>query len=268
MKKIALHGVPRSGTTWVGSIFDSSENVSFKNQPLFSYAFKSRLNDSSSKLDIDCFFEDINISDDYFINQLEEKKNKQIPVFKKKQLTHIVYKETRYHNILKNLLKKDNEIKVIGIVRNPKSVISSWYHANKEFNQCEWDLLIEWQSAKKKNLDNEHEFYGYNKWKEVSHMFIDLKERYPTQFYLIEYSKLLRETILVIKDLFDFCEISYSQQTEDFLKQSSSINANIDPYSVFRKTQNDAKWKDTLPREIIDYIDKDLLNTSLAEFNT
>ena len=45
--KVAIHGVPRSGTTWLGSIFDSSPNVIYRNQPLFSYAFKSYLSEHS-----------------------------------------------------------------------------------------------------------------------------------------------------------------------------------------------------------------------------
>ena len=37
---ISIHGVPRSGTSWLGQILDSSPKVRYKFQPLFSYAFK------------------------------------------------------------------------------------------------------------------------------------------------------------------------------------------------------------------------------------
>ena len=47
-KTIALFGVPRSGTSWLGQIFDSCPDVIYKYQPLFSYAFKNRLNMQSS----------------------------------------------------------------------------------------------------------------------------------------------------------------------------------------------------------------------------
>ena len=44
MKRIGLHGVPRSGTSWLGNIFNSSPDLTYKHQPLYSYAFKNYLN--------------------------------------------------------------------------------------------------------------------------------------------------------------------------------------------------------------------------------
>ena len=56
MHKIALHSVPRSGSTWLGEILNSSENVKYCFQPLFSYKFKNFLDERSSKDDINNFF--------------------------------------------------------------------------------------------------------------------------------------------------------------------------------------------------------------------
>ena len=36
---VGVHGVPRSGTSWLGQILNASKKVNFKFQPLFSYAF-------------------------------------------------------------------------------------------------------------------------------------------------------------------------------------------------------------------------------------
>jgi len=57
MKKIALHSVPRSGSSWIGQILNSSPKVNYKFQPLFSYAFKGYLDENSSRERIDEFFE-------------------------------------------------------------------------------------------------------------------------------------------------------------------------------------------------------------------
>lgn len=46
-------------------------------------------------------------------------------MFEKNEITHIVYKEVRYHHIIKNLLLKDSSIKIIGIIRNPLATINS-----------------------------------------------------------------------------------------------------------------------------------------------
>ena len=65
---IGIHGVPRSGTNWLGQIFNSQPNVNFKFQPLFSYAFKDYLDENSTEEEIQQFFEEIAISDNYFLS--------------------------------------------------------------------------------------------------------------------------------------------------------------------------------------------------------
>ncbi len=154
MKKIAIHSVPRSGSSWIGQIFNSSPTVNFKFQPLFSYAFKSALNEKSSKNEIDTFFKDISQSDDDFLIQQDKIDNGNYPKFKKNNLfTHIAYKEVRYHNIQENMLKINSDIIVIGIVRNPYAVINSFLKAPREFRKdLNWNELDEWQYANKKNL--------------------------------------------------------------------------------------------------------------------
>ncbi len=37
---IGLHGAPRSGTTWIGQIFNSAPQVAFRFQPFFAHAFR------------------------------------------------------------------------------------------------------------------------------------------------------------------------------------------------------------------------------------
>ena len=59
MQRIAIHSVPRSGSTWLGQIFNSSSLVIYKYQPLFSYAFKGRLSPQSTNNKIVQFFDEI-----------------------------------------------------------------------------------------------------------------------------------------------------------------------------------------------------------------
>ena len=155
----------------------------------------------------------------------------------------------------------------MGIIRNPKSVISSWYNAPKEFNKKEWDLIREWKNADLKNQGRIEEFYGYNKWKEVGMLFLELKQNYPERFYLINYKNLLNNTLNEIDTLFKFCGLTITQQTVDFINKSKEIDLSDDAYAVYRKNQTDDKWRTTLPQEIINEIDKDLSGTMLEEFN-
>jgi hypothetical protein len=174
MKKVAIHSVPRSGSTWLGSIFDSHPNVAYRYQPLFSYTHKGVLTPNSSKKEIDTFFQDILYTTDDFVLQKAAIEAGKIPSFFKESPTHIVYKEVRYHHILSNLLEQDNEIIVIGLIRNPFAVIHSWLNAPKEFRKdLGWKEMEEWQFAPKKNLNKPEEFNGFEKWKEVRDLFFD-----------------------------------------------------------------------------------------------
>ena len=117
IERIGIWGVPRSGTSWLGQIFNSSAHTIYRFQPLFSYAFKHGLSEFSSKSEIDNFFHKISISDDDFVvNGMLSSSDKSILSFKKKKITHIVMKHVRYLNIIKNLSHKCDNIKLIGIV--------------------------------------------------------------------------------------------------------------------------------------------------------
>jgi hypothetical protein len=256
MKRIAIHSAPRSGSTWLGSIFDSHPNVAYRFQPLFSYGHKSQLNEESTKNDIDRFFNDILQTTDDFVLQKEAIEKKIVPHFRKDSPTHLVYKEVRYHNIIENLLEKDNEIKIIGLIRNPLAVINSWLRAPKEFKkELGWKESEEWRYAPKKNLNKSEEFNGFEKWKEVSHLFLNLNKKFPERFKLINYDELIINTQKTAEELFKFCNLNLSPQTIQFISTSKTSD-NKDAYSVYKTKTSDTGWKKTLP----EYISKEILN--------
>lgn len=256
MNKIALHSVPRSGSSWLGSIFDSSPQVAYRFQPLFSYGHKSQINEVSSKKAIDNFFKDIFHTKDKFVQQKQAISEKRVPEFSKGTISHIVYKEVRYHHIINNLLEKNTDIKIVGLVRNPFAVVNSWLNAPKEFRKEKgWKVEEEWRFATKKNLGRVEESNGYERWKEVCFMFLKLKDLYPKQFYLVNYDDLLSDTVEEVKQLFKFVEISYTSQTDNFITQSSS-HQNDDAYAVFKQKTNDLGWQSSLP----EFIQNDIKN--------
>ncbi len=267
MKRIAIHSVPRSGSTWLGQIFNSNPNVKYAYQPLFSYALKGYLKEDSSKEEIAAFYQELLLTDDDFINQKEAKEKKLIPEFKKNDIiTHVVYKEVRYHNIVANLLEKDKEVKVIGLVRNPLAVIASWLLAPKEFRKdLGWNESEEWQFASKKNLNKPEEFNGFEKWKEVTDLFLALEKKYPSRFKLVDYNDLLTDTATTVKEIFHFCEIPFTEETEHFMAQTKQVN-NADAYSVFKTKKLDNQWEDSLDQQIVKAITTDLENTPLEKF--
>ena len=263
--KVAIFSVPRSGSSWLGQIFNSSPNVAYRFQPLFSYAFKARLDEKSSTVEIDQFHNDILSSDDDFLLQKKNITGNHLYEFEKKAITHLVWKEVRYLNIIENLLKK-YDIKIISLVRNPFAVISSWLKAPKEFRKdLGWKELEEWKYAKKKNLNKKEEFNGFEKWKEVAHLFLKLEAKYPTKFIILKYNTLFQKTIETTERIFNFVDLNMTNQTIEFIKESKSRDDD-DPYGVFKIRENDDNWKIELDKLIVKEIFNELNNTELEKF--
>jgi len=266
MNKIAIHSVPRSGSTWLGSIFDSHPNVAYRYQPLFSYSFKSELKTNSTKKEIEDFFRRITLSNDPFINQITAKEKGIVPSFSKQEPLVTVYKEVRYHHIIKNLLIQTPEIKVIGLIRHPLATLYSWINAPKEFRaDLDWIILEEWKLAPKKNKGLEEEFNGYEKWKEVANLFEILKKEFPTNFYLLRYDELLDSPETTVKHLFNFVNLDFNIQTLNFLQASTSKELK-DSYSVFKTKKKDDAWTNNLDKDIVNYINNDLKGTNLEKY--
>ena len=259
---IGIHGVPRSGTSWLAQIFNSHPDVNFKFQPLFSYAFKDYLNEHSSAFEIERFFEEIAISDDYFLNLKDPVIHQNYPVFNKnKTFTTLVFKQIRYHHIIENILRKNQMVKFIFTIRNPLAVMNSWIHTEMEFKP-EWKLDEEWRYAKKKNRNRVEEYFGYAKWKEAVNIFLNLNEKYPERTRIVNYNDLLLHTETVIRNLFKFSSLSFDDQTKKFIRESKERN-DTDPNSVYKKKLNDNAWEKGIPEHIIDEVFKDLENDRL-----
>lgn len=262
MKKIAIFGAPRSGTSWLSQIVNSHPSVALRFQPLFSFEHKAAINSRSSNEEIDEFFERIlNSCDDFALMKAPMFKN--YPDFIKHDVKAIAFKETLYLDVSKALLK-NSDAKVIAIVRNPLSVLASWIQAPKEFGKG-WDILKEWRDAPSKNSGPEY-YYGFNKWIESTLMFHELLEQYPDKFFLVNYAELRRDSLKVTKDLFDFFGVPLDAQTIDFISDSKSRHDDSDPYSVYRSKSSDKSYENILPKLIIDEVTRDLSGTKLEKY--
>jgi len=264
MKSIGIFGTPRSGTSWLGHIFNSHPDVALRFQPLFSYGHKGSLTAHSPAKDIRKFFEDILYTNDAFATMASETQKK-YPVFSKSALpTHIVFKETRYLHIIENMLAQCSDVKIVAIVRNPLAVLASWMLAPKEF-KSEWNIHGEWRKAPSKNQNRPEEFFGFDKWKESAEAFLRFESQFPQQFLLVRYDELNRAPLETTKKLFKFCVLEVSGQVEDFLSASKSRH-DSDPYSVYRAKASDDRWLGVLPDEIAKQIMLELKDTPLDIF--
>lgn len=263
---ISIHGVPRSGTSWLGQIFNSSTNTRYKFQPLFSYAFKDAINVRSGKAEILNYYERLYNTNDEFLDQTKQIESGRYPKFNKKSNSPdtLVTKMVRYHYMIPKLLEEVENLKIIAIVRNPFAILSSWRNAPKEFPP-ELDFTQEWRYAQNRNIFKPEEYFGYEKWKEATKLFLWAKEIYPEKVMIIKYEDLVTNTEEITKEIYQFCNLEIDAQTLEFINASKS-KKDEDPYSVYKKDINLDKWKENLSQSIIDTIYQEVKGTEFEQF--
>lgn len=257
----ALYGVPRSGTSWLGQILDSCPDVAYRYQPLFSYRFKNRITTEHTKEEIERFFQELyEENEDAFLNQTQQRENGLYPCFQKKspRPSVLAYKEVRYLYTIPLLLEKFSKenVKIIGIVRNPYDVLESWMNAPSEFKP-EWDIFEEWDFAVRKNEYRPENYYGYYRWKEYVKMNADMQRKYPDAFLGVRYEDLEDNAQDICKKIFSFLHMPFDAQTRDFIQESQS-RTNENAYSVYREKKKGRIRKRYLPEEIKEKISRDL----------
>jgi len=259
-----IAGVARSGTSWLGQIFDSSPQVCYRFQPFFSYEFKNRVNEDSSEDEFIQLLMDMYNTKSPFLTQDDLRKSGAYPSFMKNEVTpYLVLKENRYQYIIEPLMRKCPEIRLVGIVRNPNAVLNSWMKNIKEFPEGS-DPMKEWRFGDCKNRGH-GDFFGYYKWKEVANLYLDLYDKWPNRVYLLRYEDLVISNKDRIQDLFQFCSIEYHNQTDDFIDKSSSKHDDS-PYSVYKDKRVLDQWKNELPNYILKEITADISGTRLEQF--
>ena len=250
MTIISIHSTPRSGSSWLLSIFDSLSTTKCVYQPLWSYAFKNRLNKTSTQNDFNQFIKDIRETKDEYCcmktNYHTNNGENNILTFDKEDNEHVIMKHTTHHYLIEKMIEWNKNIKIIGLIRNPEFVIESQMKAKHE-------NLQDWLNGTDKNKDFKENYFGFNKWLELNNYFIELKEKYPENVYLINYEELLKNTKIEIEKLFHFCGIKLTDSTLNFINKSTSTNDNYD-YSVFRKKETLIERKCQLDEKIIKHI--------------
>jgi hypothetical protein len=229
---VGLHGAPRSGTSWIGELFNAAPEVAYRFQPFFAYAFRPRVDAARTPEDLDRILDAIAATDDDFVLQRRPDRLADPELaFAKTQATRLVYKEARYHQLLPMLMKIPR-FRGVGIVRSPFAVLDSWVAAPKEFDPG-WDFAAEWRHAPSKNGGRAEEFFGYEGWKRAMLIFLRLAGEYPERFRLLHYERLVADPAGEIAPLFDWLGLALSPQVADFLARARGRDDG-DPYGVFR----------------------------------
>lgn len=261
---IVICGMPRSGTSWVGQIFDSVPDVAFRMEPLFSYRFKNVVNGDSSCVEIAKFLTDVFLANDDFINQKENRDKGAYSSFvKNKNQSILVVKTTRHHHLLRKYLDCVKNIEIVSVIRNPCAVINSWINTEREFLKKGCVIDEDWRSGEcRKNVEGE--FWGFDDWLSVTKQHVELSEK-RINFNFLKYSDLVRDPQETIKNLFKKLSIPYGLQTEEFLVSCHSLHDD-DPYSVFKSRDVENQWKTKLDSSISNEIIDRTVAAGLEQF--
>lgn len=265
MPILGIHGAPRSGTTWLGQLFNSHPAVAYRYQPFFSYAFRGRLDISSSPVEVQSFFEDLlNSQDDFVLQRGKSRLSASSPTFHKTDAELLVYKEVRFHHLLPTLFATNADFKLIAIIRNPIAVLASWRMAPREFDSS-WSFRDEWRGAEKKNQALEENWYGYARWKQLADLFLSMEDMYAGRCKIVRYEDLVAEPLGTIRALFRFAGLEVTPQTSHFINASTSRDDG-DPYGVYRHSRHSDRGLREVHEDIKYEIKSDLSNSKLARF--
>lgn len=269
MKVVSIHSAPRSGSSWLQTIFEAHPNITTKYQPLFSYDHKNCITVDSTEEDFNNFINDMLLNDNEFVNRrsgYHKDENNIIPEFDKNEITALVMKHVRYHNLIETFIKLHPGIKIIGLVRSPYGVVNSTVHNEREHPS---DLVgkYEWLTGSYKNSTCEENYFGYQKWKEVVDIFESVLEKYPDNIRIVQYETIVKHPEIQLRELFKFIDVEFNDNVMDFVNESWKEElSNDSTTSVFKTTNVIDKWKNQLDSEIIDYIRKDIKDTKYKAY--
>lgn len=262
---IWLTGMPRSGTTWISQIFAASPEVRVKFCPLFSYRFKNVMTAESTPEAWAAFFEQVYHATDPYMDQCHLRKKNLVPDFAHPPSASatLLIKSNRQHHLTETILRSMPHIRFFAVVRDPFAAVHSWLSDPEEFPATA-DPMTQWRTGTCRKT-NVGEYWGFDDWKQVTTMHLQLAQNYPAQFVLRRYEDLKVDPIEQLRELFETFNLSFLPQVRRFIEESISRHEES-PHSVFKQRQRAAKWQQELHPDIIDAIRSEIQGTKLAQF--
>ena len=260
-----ISGMPRSGTTWLSQILASSPDVRLKSCPLFSYEFKNSLDENSTSKEWDGLFSALYRTNSEFLDQEHLRKHGLIPHFENKNENpcHLIIKSNRFHNLTPYILRENDQLQFVHIIRHPCATIYSWLYNPREFPK-EANPLEEWRSGKCRKT-GPGEFWGFEDWMSVTISALRLNEMYPERFRIIRYEDLVANTYKCVIELFQFLSIPFEKQTQEFIDLSRSRHDDH-KHSVFKNPALNNQWQERLDSKIISACLNEIKGTELEQF--
>lgn len=257
--------MPRSGTTWLSQILASSPDVRLKYCPLFSYEFKNALDEFSTAEQWNKLLAEVYRTNSEFLDQDHLRKHGLVPTFndKNKNPQHLIIKSNRFHNLTPHMLKLNDQIRFLHIVRHPCATIHSWLTNAGEF-PSQADPMKEWRYGMCRKTGS-GEYWGFDDWKRVTTQALKLSEQYPDRHNIIRYEELVKNTGLYARELFQFFRLSYGKQSQEFIELSHGKHDGR-KHSVFKDPRLKNEWESKLDPAIVSACLNEVEGTELEKF--
>lgn len=261
---VFLLGMPRSGTTWLSQIFEYSPEVIVRLSPNYSYPLKNMLDENSTRADWERQLAAALDTDDPFMTQNWRREKGELDwIEKDARVRQLVIKDTRFHELYLRGMELLPSSKCLFVVRHPCGHLNSW-RKSKEFPEgC--DFRAEWRNGSCRKAEGPGEYWGFEDWKKITRLVLSAERKTPDRIKVFRYEDLVKETIRISEDLFNFVGLGLTSEVQDFLARS---HARHDPnvFSVFRSPEVVDSWRYEFPEDITVEILSELRGTDLARF--
>jgi hypothetical protein len=250
-----LLGMPRSGTTWLSQIFESSPDLVVRLSPPYSWDFGGRLDLESGADEWRAVLQGAIDSQDKYVTQNYLRERGELPELGDKSgATRLAVKDTRFHPLYVAGMTALPAARTVYIVRNPGAVLWSW-RVCKEF-PADADFRDQWRSGACRKVEGPGEYWGFDDWLDLTTSFLKLADDDPERYLVVRYEDLVTQPLETTERMFSFCGLALRQATLDFLRASQST---FDPrtYSVFKGPKLRDDWRRELPSDIYAEIEKE-----------
>lgn len=262
---VIVAGMPRSGTTWLGQIFDSHPEVAYRVCPLFCYSLKDAVAAESPRAEWSEVFRRAFLEPSDYMLDIRGRLAGDLPAFSQKTVppSRLVLKFDHHQDLVGRALELFANLRVVALVRNPCAAIDSWLRAPKEFPQ-DADPLLHWRDGRiKKRWRGDH--FGFDDWVRLATEFLALERRHPGRAEVIRYEDLVRGGAAVAEPLLARCGLASHPATAAFIRESQARHSDA-TYGVFKDPRVVEAWRERLPGRIRAEIERELSGTPLEVF--
>jgi hypothetical protein len=262
---VFLLGMPRSGTTWLSQILESSPDFEVRLSPNYSYVLKNRLDMGSPRADWLEVLRAATYSDNAFLTQDWRRDTGDLPRFDHPRAAQrrLAIKDTRFHHLYMHGMELFPQAQCIALIRHPCGALASW-RDSKEF-PAGVRFEAEWRSGETRKREGPGEYWGFDDWVGVTRLFLAAEAREPGRVLAVRYEDLARDPMKTTETILGFLGSRLTSTTRGFIESSQSRH-DPSPYSVFKSPETADAWRASFPPPIRKQIEDELRGTSLERF--